>query len=166
MVKQTQNRGEKMKNIAMLIFVLMVGSSSYGKDIETVKEVIRVPMAVEFKENNKFKQMVGRLELDYGYGESITLVTFVRDILNKEHVLPIPAIYKITHKDKRSNNNYYIEGVNQYGIKISGIIDSKIETKPKIDFMLEGGMQIVNISDEGRNYKKKYIPNVELGWEY
>ncbi len=154
-----------MKKIGMLVLVLIVSSNSYGKDVETVKDVIGVPLAVEFRLNNKFNQIVGRLELDYGYGESITVVTFSRDLLNQEHVLPLPTIYKITHKDKRANKNYYIEGVNQYGTKMSGIIDAAIETKPKIDLML-GNMQIVNISNEGRKFKLKYIPNVELGWEY
>lgn len=154
-----------MKKIAIITLLLMVASNSNAKDIETVKDVISVPMAVEFIKNNKFNNIIARLELDYGYGESISIITFMRAPFNEEHILPLPTIYKITHKDKRGKKNYYIEGINQYGTKITGIIDGSIETKPKVDLLL-GDIKITNISNDGRKFRDKYISNIDLGWEY
>lgn len=152
----------------MLVFAVALLSAHIcsAAEIKTVKEMVRVPMAMELRDRGVFKNIAGRLELDYGYGNSITVVTFTVDIFNPEKVIPIPTIYRVTLKSIRAKGIYYIEGENQYGIKISGTVDTTIETKPKIDFLLEGGLQIVNISRDGRIFAKKYLPNVDLGWDY
>src|SRR3972149_8885904 len=128
-----------MNKIGVVIILLMAPSLCYASDNGNIHELFKAPIAVEFRVNNKFKEIVGKLELDYGYGDSISIITFSRNIINPDHVLPLPTIYKIILKDKRGKRNYYVRGENQYGVMISGIIDVSSEFKPKIDLMLEGG---------------------------
>jgi hypothetical protein len=57
----------------------------------------------------------------------------------------------------------HIKGKNQYGTMASGTIDFRDQLRPIITLVTEDGVVITNISNEGKEWQKKNIPNIGLG---
>jgi len=145
--------------ILCFISLLSVFSSWHSARGESLAKAIIAPIAIETRVNNKFNGYIGKLDFDYL--ETIAVVTFGRGALGTVNCLP--TVYKIIEKEMKPFNIYHIKAANQYGIILSGFIDVSDKLNPKVKLLLEGGTLITNISSEGREMKKKYIPNVFLG---
>jgi len=87
-------------------------------------------------------------------GGMIHTFPYVFDILEKE------IVSTNVHRIKcRSMNDKYGTGA-----LIIGTIDFRDELKPKVNLVIEGGYSYVsNITDKGKEFHMKYIPNVWLG---
>jgi hypothetical protein len=99
--------------------------------------------------------------LEYS-GSSIDIVSIFEGIAGIG-ILTQAQVYLVVEKKIISKGVHYIKGKNQYGIIASGTIDFRDQLKPKITLVTEGGVVITNISNEGKKWQKKNIPNIELG---
>ena len=145
----------------ILIFAFVLSSFSLCQVAqgENLAKSTIAPIAIETRANNKFNHFIGTLNFDAL--QTMTIVTFSRGALGT--VVCLPTIYKILEEEKKPFNIYHIKAENQYGITLSGIVNVSDKLNPKITLVLESGILITNISDEGRQMKKKYIPKVFLG---
>jgi hypothetical protein len=118
-------------------------------------------IAIEFKVDNKSYQppIIGHLEYT---GSSIDIVSIFEGIAGIG-ILTQAQVYLIAEKKIISTGVHHIKGKNQYGTIVSGTIDFRDQVKPKITLITEGGIVITNISNEGREWQKKNIPNIILG---
>lgn len=116
-------------------------------------------ISVEVKVNNKFNGVVGRLEYN---GNTIDIVTFGEGIAGIG-VIALPQVYQIIEKTINSKGVHHIKCQNQYGTIASGTIDFRDRLNPKITLVGEGGHVFTNISEEGKKWQKKNIPNIILG---
>jgi hypothetical protein len=118
-------------------------------------------IAVEFKVDNKSYKppLIGHLEYT---GSSIDIVAIFEGIAGIG-ILTQAQVYLIVEKKIITKGVHHIKGKNQYGTIASGTIDFRNQVKPKITLVTEGGVVITNISNEGKEWQKKNIPNIELG---
>ena len=118
-------------------------------------------IAIEFKVNNKSYKppIIGHLEYT---GFSIDIVGISEGIFGVG-IQTQATVYIITEKTIVSKEVHHITGKNQYGIIASGTIDFRDQVNPKITLITEGGIVITNISNEGKEWQKENIPNMELG---
>jgi len=149
-----------MKTIILcFVFLLAISSSCSVAQGESLTTVVIAPIAIELRANNNFMGYVGKLEFDYG--ETINVITFGSGVLG--NVQALAEVYKILEKEMRPFGIYHIKAENQYGVILSGMLDASDKLNPKITLIKEGGIVLTNISVEGREMKKKYIPRVFLG---
>ena len=141
------------------VFLLSVFSSCHSARGDSLATATIAPIAIETRVNNKFNGYIGTLNFDAL--ETIAVVTFGRGALGQ--VVCLPTVYKILEKEMKPFNIYHIKAENQYGIILSGFVDVSDKLNPKVTLVLEGGTLITNISSEGREMKKRYIPKVFLG---
>lgn len=118
-------------------------------------------IAVEFKVDNKSYKppIIGHLEYT---GSSIDIVSIFEGIAGSG-ILTQAQVYLIVEKKIISKGVHHIKIKNQYGTIASGTIDFRDQVKPKIALVTEGGVVITNISNEGKEWQKKNIPNIILG---
>jgi len=118
-------------------------------------------IAVEFKVDNKSYKppIIGHLEYT---GFSIDVVSIFEGIAGIG-ILTQAQVYLIIEKKIIAKGVHHIKGNNQYGTIASGTIDFRDQVKPKITLVTEGGVVITNISNEGKEWQKKNIPNIILG---
>lgn len=145
--------------ILCFVSVLSAFSLCQSAQGESLATATIAPIAIETIANNKFNGSIGTL--DFGALETIEVVTFRRGAFGE--VVCLPMVYQILEKERRQLNIYHIKAKNQYGIILSGSVDVSDKLNPKITLVLEGGILITNISAEGREMKKAYIPKVFLG---
>jgi hypothetical protein len=138
--------------------LISVHSICYAGDPDTGYGTL---IAIEFKVDNKSYKppIIGHLEYT---GFSIDIVTIFEGIAGIG-ILTQAQVYIISEKKISSKGVHHIKGENQYGKTISGTIDFRDQIKPKITLVTEGGVIITNISDEGKKWLKKNIPNMILG---
>jgi len=118
-------------------------------------------IAIEFKVDNKSYKppIIGHLEYT---GFSIDIVNIFGGI-GGIGILTQAQVYLITEKSVDSKGIHHIKGKNQYGTIVSGTIDFRDPVNPKITLVQDGGVVITNISDEGKKWQMKNIPNINLG---
>ena len=118
-------------------------------------------IAVEFKVDNKSYKppIVGHLEYT---GSSIDVVSIFESIAGIG-ILTQAQVYLIIEKKIISKGVHHIKGKNQYGTIASGTIDFRDQVKPQVTLVTEEGVVITNISNEGKEWQKKKIPNIILG---
>ena len=118
-------------------------------------------IAIEFKVDNKSYKppMVGHLEYT---GFSIDVVSIFEGIAGIG-ILTLAQVYVVVEKEIVSKGVHHIKGRNQCGTIASGTIDFRDQFNPKITLVTEGGVVITNISNEGKEWQKKNIPNIVLG---
>ncbi|MBA4391742.1 MAG: hypothetical protein C0399_12515 [Syntrophus sp. (in: bacteria)] len=118
-------------------------------------------IAVEFKVDNKSYKppIIGHLEYT---GFSIDIVSIFEGIAGIG-ILTQAQVYLVVEKKIVSKGVHQIKGKNQYGTTASGTIDFRDQVKPKITLVTEGGVVITNISNEGKEWQRKNIPNMSLG---
>jgi len=111
-------------------------------------------------DNKSYKPpIIGHLEYT---GSSIDIVSIFEGIAGIG-ILTQAQVYLIVEKKNISKGVHHIKGKNQYGTIASGTIDFRDQVKPKITLVTEGGVVITNISNEGKEWQKKNIPNIVLG---
>lgn len=142
-----------MNKIFLCFAILMIHSITFAGDPDSGYGTL---IAVEIKYNNKFIS-VGKLEYT---GETIDMVTF-SGIASDITVLP--DVCQITEKKINSKGVHHIKCNNQYGTTASGTIEFRDQVNPKITLIRETGHIITNISSEGKEWKKKNIPYIQLG---
>lgn len=145
--------------ILMPVFILSSFPLCQVAQGENLAKSTIAPIAIETRANNKFNGFIGTLNFDAP--QTMTVVTFSRGALGG--VVCLPTIYKIIEEERKSFNIYHIKAENQYGITLSGTVNVSDKSSPKITLVLDNGILITNISDEGRKIKKEYIPKVFLG---
>jgi hypothetical protein len=120
--------------------------SGYGTNID-----------VEFKIDNKSYKppIIGHLEYT---GDSVDIVSFTEGIAGIG-IVTNAVVYIVIEKKIVSKGIHHIKGKNQYGVIASGTIDFRDRYKPKINFVTESSVVITNISNDGRAWQKKNIPN-------
>jgi hypothetical protein len=118
-------------------------------------------IAVEFKVDNKSYKppIIGHLEYT---GFSLDIVSIFEGAFGVGIQTQAWA-YTITEKAISIKGVHHIKAKNQYGIIASGTIDFRDQVNPKITLVIESGVVITNISNEGKEWQKKHIPNIELG---
>jgi hypothetical protein len=118
-------------------------------------------IAVEFKADNKSYKppVIGHLEYT---GFSMDIVSIFEGIAGIG-ILTQAQVYTIVEKKIISRGVHHIKGKNQYGTIASGTIDFRDQVKPKITLVTESGIVITNISNEGKEWQKKNVPNIVLG---
>lgn len=118
-------------------------------------------IAIEFKIDNKSYKppIIGHLEYT---GTSLDIVSIFEGIAGIG-ILTQAQVYLVVEKQIVSKGVHQIIGKNQYGTTASGTIDFRDQVKPKITLVTEGGVVITNISNEGKEWQKKNIPNMILG---
>lgn len=147
-----------MKQVLYFVIILVtIHTICYAGDRVTGKGTL---IAIDFRANNKLTA-VGILEYT---GETLEIVGFSQGIAGIG-IVPVPQLYKIMDKTIRSQGIHHIKGQNQNGVIASGTIDFRDQVKPKITLITDGGTIVTNISTEGLKWKKKYIPNMNLGQE-
>jgi hypothetical protein len=149
--------GGKMKKILLCTIIILINSICFARDPVSGDGTL---IAIEFKANDLITA-VGKL--DYT-GESIEIVGFSEGVAGIG-IISTPQIYKIIDKTIKAQGIHHIRGRNQNGVIASGTIDFRDQIKPKITLVTDGGTSITNISAEGLEWKKKYIPNMILGQE-
>ena len=118
-------------------------------------------IAVEFKVDNKSYKppIIGHLEYT---GFSIDIVAISEGAFGVG-IQTQAWVYTITKKTISTKGVHHITAKNQYGIIASGTIDFRDQVNPKITLIIQSGVVITNISNEGKEWQKKHIPNIELG---
>ena len=118
-------------------------------------------IAIEFKLDNKSYKppIIGHLEYT---GSSIDIVYMFEGIAGIG-ILTAAQVYLIVEKKIVAKGIHHLKGKNQYGTIASGTIDFRDQLKPKVNLVQEGGVVITNISNEGKGWQKKNIPNIILG---
>lgn len=118
-------------------------------------------IAIEFKVDNKSYNppIVGHLEYT---GVSLDIVSVFSGIASIG-IHTQAQVYNVVEKEIVSKGIHHIKGKNQYGTIASGTIDFRDQIKPKITLVTEGGVVITNISDVGKEWQEKNIPNMFLG---
>jgi hypothetical protein len=151
--------GECMIRRTLLCFILIfVHSICFAGDPDSGYGTL---IAVEFKVDNKSYKppIIGHLEYT---GSSIDIVSIFEGIAGSG-ILTQAQVYLIVEKKIISKGVHHIKIKNQYGTIASGTIDFRDQVKPKIALVTEGGVVITNISNEGKEWQKKNIPNIILG---
>jgi hypothetical protein len=147
-----------MKKILFFTMILVVSFTiCYAGDPVTGEGTL---IAIDFRANNMLTA-VGILEYT---GKTIEIVGFAQGIASIG-IVPVPQIYKIIDKTITSKGIHHIKAKNQNGVIASGTINFRDQVNPKITLITDGGTVITNISTEGLEWKKKYIPNIILGQE-
>jgi len=158
-------RWELVRMTIVLIIMLFAGLADAKGNI-VVNELLKSRnISIEHRVKGKFANIVGRLEFDYGYKDSISIVNFLgsTDHCTESNDMTVSPNRYIINKVKRINKNVlYLEGENQYGNTIRGTVDSTDQYNTKIMFN-NGTNDIVNISDEGKRFKSRCLPNISLG---
>jgi hypothetical protein len=118
-------------------------------------------IAIEFKlDNESYKPpIIGSLEYA---GTSLDIVSIFESIAGIG-ILTLAQVYIVVEKKIISKGIHQIKGKNQYGITASGTIDFRDQVKPKITLVTESGVVITNISNKGKEWQRKNIPNMVLG---
>ena len=118
-------------------------------------------IAIEFNvDNRSYKPpIIGHLEYT---GTSLDIVSIFEGIAGIG-ILTQAQVYLVVEKKIVSKGIHQIKGKNQYGTMASGTIDFRDQVKPKITLVTEEGVVITNISNEGKEWQKKNIPNMTLG---
>ncbi len=146
------------QTVLCFVFLLAISSLCNAARGEGLTKVVIAPIAIELRANNIFKGCVGTLEF---YGEMMNVITFCPAVGVNVHAFA--EVYKVLEKDMRPFGIYHIKAENQYGVILSGMLDASDKPNPKITLIKEGGIVLTNISVEGREMAKKYIPRVFLG---
>lgn len=147
-----------IRRILFCFILILLPAMTFAGDPDTGYGTL---IAIEFKiENQSYKPpIIGHLEYT---GSSIDIVSIFEGIAGVG-ILTQAQVYLVIEKKIISKGVHYIKGKNQYGIIASGTIDFRDQLKPKITLTTEGGVVITNISNEGKKWQKKNIPNIELG---
>jgi len=144
--------------ILLCLALILVGSVSFAGDPDSG---YGTNIAIEFMANDKSYRppIIGHLQYT---GYSIDIVS----IFEGGPGLGLCAqaeVYLLTEKTVTAKGVHLVKGQNQYGTIASGTIDFRDQVKPKITFTTRAGVVITNISNEGREWQKKNIPNIFLG---
>lgn len=118
-------------------------------------------IAVEFKVDNKpYKPpLVGHLEY---VGHSLDIV-IIYEAVAGIGVLTQAVVYVVVEKAVVSKGVHHLKARSQHGVAASGTIDFRDQLKPKITLVTETGVVITNISDEGREWLKRSVPQILVG---
>lgn len=138
-----------MKKLLLIFLFLSLIVNCYAQSI-----------AVEFRENDKFINIIGKV---FYTGDTLEMVTFAEIEGLNGAVSPYAFIYKIIEKESVKENLYHIKCQNQLGVIASGTLDLTNYANPKITLITNRGMIITNISEEGKKFKKKYLPKIDIG---
>jgi hypothetical protein len=147
-----------IKRILLCATLILLPAICFAGDPDTGYGTL---IAIEFKvDNESYKPpIIGHLEYT---GFSVDIVNIFQGI-GGVGILTQAQVYLIIEKKIISKGVHQIKGKNQYGTTASGTIDFRNQLKPKITLVTEGGVVITNISNEGKAWQKKNIPNIELG---
>ncbi len=145
-----------MKRVFLYVIILVMHSICYAGDPDSGYGTL---IAVEIRVNNEFTGIVGKLEYT---GKTVDIVTFGLGVAGVG-VVALPEVCNIIQKTINSRGVHHIKCENQYGTVASGTIDLRDSLKPKITLVRESGTVITNISDQGKTWQKKNIPNIPLG---
>ena len=151
-----------MKQILALLTVVSLLISISGKCFAGDPDTgYGTNIAIEFKLDNKSYKppIIGHLEYT---GFSLDIVSIFEGMAGIG-ILTSAQVYVVDEKTITTKGVHHIKGKNQYGTMASGTIDFRDELKPKITLVTQGGVVITNISDEGKEWQKKNIPNMILG---
>lgn len=103
--------------------------------------------------------IVGHLEYT---GTSFDIVSIFEGIAGID-VLNQAQVYVVVEKEFIAKGVHHVKAKNQYGTVASGTIDFRDQLKPKVTLVTQGGVVITNISNEGKAWQRKKIPNMVLG---
>ena len=152
----TLDRGHRMKRLFFCFIILIMRSISYAGDPDSGYGTL---IAVEIRVNNEFAGIVGKLEYT---GKTVDIVTFGPGIAGIG-VVALPEVCNIIGTTIKGKGVHHIKCENQYGTVASGIIDFHDPLKPKITLVRESGHIITNISNQGKAWQERNIPNILLG---
>jgi hypothetical protein len=156
-----------MKNICLvicLIILFLFANQAWAENKLNTDSDYSIIIAVTINEDD---YIMGKLEYSNQAPQyPLQLVTFnpIGGVIHAEpyllEIIEKTIIAKNVHKIKcRTINDKY------GGNEITGTIDFRNELKPKIRLVNERGYPYIsNISEKGKKYHKKYIPNVWLGY--
>jgi hypothetical protein len=146
------------RTLLCFIVIIFVHSICFARDPDSGYGTL---IAIEFKLDNKSYKppIIGHLEYT---GFSLDIVTIFEGIAGIG-ILTQAQVYIIVEKEIIYKGVHHIKGKNQYGTIASGTIDFRDQVKPKITLVTEGGVVITNISNEGKDWQKKNMPNIILG---
>lgn len=144
--------------LALVSLLISISAKCFAGDPDTG---YGTNIAIEFKMDNKSYKppIIGHLEYT---GFSFDIVSIFEGIAGIG-ILTSAQVYVVVEKTISTKGVHHIKGKNQYGTMASGTIDFRDQLKPKITLVTQGGVVITNISDEGKEWQKKNIPNMILG---
>ncbi len=140
--------------LATCLLALALSSPSHATDNDSGYGTL---IAIEVREHGQFNGVVGMLEYT---ARTIDIVTFQLS----ERVIVLPQVCELLEKTITNNGVHSLTCRNQYGAIFQGTIDFRDRAKPTVTLVGEGGHAYTNISQEAREMKQKYIPNIELGF--
>jgi len=125
-------------------------------------EAYAAPIAIESRAGDKFDDVVGMLNVGLGEDvESFQVILFFR--VSDSKVGPLMRRLQILEIEQPERRLYKITCENDAGMKYSGTIDMRRVAQPKVELVSKTGAKLTTISEEGREFKRKYLPNVYLG---
>ena len=139
-----------MRKILICLFICAMSSTGFAAEFSGA-------IAIEHQEQGKFAGVIGKA---YITEKSVEVVTFAE---RNGEVVPFAFIYGILEKENKSDDVYNIKCRNQLGVVSTGTIDLRNRLKPKITLTTDRGTTLINISDDGRKMKNKFLPKVDLG---
>jgi hypothetical protein len=147
-----------IRRILLCFILILLPAICFAGDPDTGYGTL---ISIEFKVDNKSYKppIIGHLEYT---SSSIDIVSIFEGIAGIG-ILTQAQVYLIVEKKIISKGVHHIKGKNQYGTIASGTIDFRDQLKPKLTLVTEGGVVITNISNEGKEWQKKNIPNIILG---
>ena len=136
---------------------IFVHAPAFAEDLETGDKIF---ILVEYtKDNKSFKPpIIGQLEYT---GVSIDIVRIFEGPLTGS-VYVQAQVYLLTEKKVQEEGVLYVSGKDQHGTIVAGTIDYRDESNPKINLFMEDGYAIMNISESGKKWQIKHIPNITL----
>jgi len=155
-LKNKLDGGHRMKRVFFCFIILIMHSICYGGDPDSGYGTL---IAVEIRVNNEFTGIVGKLEYT---GRTVDMVTFGPGVAGIG-IIALPEVCNVIEKTINSKGVHHIKCENQYGTVASGTIDFHDSLKPKVTLVRESGHVITNISNEGKGWQKRNIPNILLG---
>ena len=152
----------RMVSISIIILLsltfIFVHASAFAGNLEPGDKIF---ILVEYtKDDRSFTPpVIGQLEYS---GVSIDIVRIFEGPLTGS-VYVQAQVYILTEKKVQEEGVLYISGKDQHGTIVAGTIDYRDESNPKINLFMEEGYAITNISELGKKWQIKHIPNITLG---
>lgn len=153
-----QERGFMAKTMLICFALIFVHASAFADDPETG---YNIHVAIEYVKNNKsFKPpIIGSFEYT---GTSIDIVRIFEGPLTGG-IYTQAQVYILSGKTVEEEGLHHVIGKNQYGTLASGTIDFRDKSNTQINLKMEEGYAITNITEYGKQWRIKHIPNITIG---
>ena len=153
-----------MKRIVLPMLMLLIASTVYSADKFNLRDVVGWKV-IGIEQHNKkgFNNIIGRLEFGQDHEDSLSIVYFIQ-LKDGDSVTILSDRYMVNHKRHITKNIIYVEGTNQFGITLKGTIEVMDDNSSKVRFVQSTGSTLINITDTGKKFKAKYLPNVDIGY--